>query len=97
MPTLTLTVLHPVPSLNVLLAENRFRQVRRKREVQLAILSALRASESACSTRTTLSSSGSLTPSAMLASYLQTRQIERTSSSRMSRSRTATKRKQSSK
>lgn len=90
---ITLTVFHPVPSLNVLLAENRFKQVRRKRETQFAILSALKAIESTCLMKITSSSNGSLTPSATLESYLLMRQIKRGSSRRKSRSRTRPKRK----
>jgi hypothetical protein len=69
----------PLPSLNKVLGLGHWQRAKLKQSIQDSTLSALRASESDSSTRTTSFRSGMSIPSATLASYQMMRLKERES------------------
>ncbi len=86
LPSLSLTLKHPVPSWNAILGLGHWQRARLKKAIQDDFLSALRASAADCSTRTTCARSTLSIAAATLDSYQRTMQERRKSRSRKSKS-----------
>ena len=86
LPSLSLTLKHPVPSWNAILGLQHFSRAKLKKAIQDDFLSALRASAADCSTRTTSAKSTLSIAAATLDSYQRTMQERRKLKSRKSKS-----------
>lgn len=86
LPSLSLTLKHPVPSWNAILGLGHWQRARLKKAIQDDFLSALRASADDCSTKTTSAKSTFATAAGILDSYQQTMQLRRKLKSRKSKS-----------
>ena len=86
LPSLSLTLKHPLPSWNAILGFGHWQRARLKKAIQDDFLSALRASAADCSTRTTSARSTLSIAAATLDSYQRTMQERRRLKSRKSAS-----------
>lgn len=86
LPSLSLTLKHPIPSWNAILGLGHWQRARLKKAIQDDFLSALRASADDCSTRTTSARSTLSIAAATLDSYQRTMQERRRLKSRKSKS-----------
>lgn len=86
LPSLSLTLKHPLPSWNAILGLGHWQRARLKKAIQDDFLSALRASVADCSTRTTSARSTLSIAAATLDSYQRTMQERRRLKSRKSAS-----------
>jgi len=86
LPSLSLTLKHPIPSWNAILGLGHWQRARLKKAIQDDFLSALRASADDCSTRTTSVRSTLSIAAATLDSYQRTMQERRRLKSRKSKS-----------
>lgn len=86
LPSLSLTLKHPLPSWNAILGLGHWQRARLKKAIQDDFLSALRASAADCSTRTTSVRSTLSIAAATLDSYQRTMQERRRLKSRKSAS-----------
>ena len=86
LPSLSLTLKHPVPSWNAILGLQHFSRAKLKKAIQDDFLSALRASADDSSMRTTSVRNTFATAAGILDSYQQTMQLRRKLKSRKSKS-----------
>lgn len=89
--------MHPLPSLNRVISLGHWQRAKLKTSIQESVLSALRASESASSTKTIWLPNGMSTPSAILESYMETIRAKRALKRASKKLLTATKKERKSK